>query len=65
MGGRYFRQWNDRVKQILPNTQRTTGCHRGSWAGWRLDGIFGSLYTTAMGALTLETYYRYAPVLQD
>ena len=65
MGGRYFRKWNERIKQILPNTQRTKGCRRGSWPGWRLDGIFGSLYTTAMGALTLETYYRYAPILQD
>ena len=55
MGGRYFREWNKRIKVILPATQRTEGCSRGSWPGWRLDGIFGSLYTTAMGALTLET----------
>jgi hypothetical protein len=65
MGGRYFREWNARVKEILPAVQRKTGCQRGSWEGWYLDGIFGSVYTTSMGALTLETYYRYAPVLQD
>lgn len=65
MGGRYFRDWNAVVKEILPATQDVGGCARGSWNGDGLDGLFSRLYTTAMGALTLETYYRYAPVLQD
>ena len=42
-----------------------SGCERGSWESWNLDGLFGRLYTTAIGAMTLETYYRYAPILQD
>jgi hypothetical protein len=42
-----------------------TGCARGAWVGTALDGIFGSVYTTATGVMTLETYYRYLPVLQD
>lgn len=65
MGGKYFREWNKSIKTILPGTQKRAGCERGSWEGKRLDGIFGRLYTTAIGAMTLETYYRYAPILQD
>lgn len=65
MGGRYFREWNKVVKQVLNGTQEATGCERGSWPGWGFDTYFSRLYTTAIGAMTLETYYRYAPILQD
>jgi hypothetical protein len=65
MGGRYFRTWNERIQQIIPNTQEREGCTRGTWPMWNHDSIFGRVYTTAMGTLTLETYYRYLPVLQD
>ncbi len=64
MGGRYFRKWNERIKKVVPGTQQKTGCLRGSWPLWNHD-IFGRTYTAAMGVLTLETYYRYLPVLQD
>jgi hypothetical protein len=65
MGGRYFRDWNRSIKALLPETQDTSGCAAGSWAGWNHDTYFSRLYTTATGALTLQTYYRYAPILQD
>ena len=65
MGGRYFRTWNEQVRVILPATQIKGGCSRGAWQGTALDGIFGSIYTTATGVMALETYYRYLPVLQD
>ena len=65
MGGRYFRVWNSRVREILPHLQETEGCSRGAIVPWSQDGFFSQLYTTAMAALTLETYYRYAPILQD
>jgi hypothetical protein len=65
MGGKYFSQWDKVLREILPNTQQKTGCERGSWASWSQDGIFSRMYTTAIGAMTLETYYRYAPILQD
>jgi HEAT repeat protein len=65
MGGRYFRDWNKVVKDILTNTQEKSGCNAGSWQGWNFDRFFSRLYTTAIGAMTLETYYRYAPILQD
>ncbi len=65
MGGKYFRDWNKSVKAVLLGTQETGGCSAGSWSGWNSDRFFSRLYPTALGALTLETYYRYAPVLQD
>jgi hypothetical protein len=65
MGGRYFRQWNDILREVLPGTQVKDGCSRGAWIGKNLDGVFGSIYTTCMGVLALETYYRYLPILQD
>jgi hypothetical protein len=65
MGGKYFSQWDKALREILPGTQEKAGCERGSWESWGLDRDFGRLYTTAMGALTLETYYRYAPILAD
>ena len=66
MGGRYFGQWNRRISRVLPFFQKKEGCERGSWDGrWGRDSAFGWLYTTSMGVLTLETYYRYAPILAD
>ncbi len=65
MGGKFFSQWDKVLREILPAVQDKTGCQRGSWPTWNLDGIFGRLYTTAISAMTLETYYRYAPILAD
>ncbi len=65
MGGTYFRDWNRRISRFLPFVQKKEGCERGSWAGWNVDGQDGWIYSTSMGVLTLETYYRYAPVLSD
>ncbi len=65
MGGKFWNQWNAVLKDILPNTQVKTGCARGSWDSAHDDAYFSRMYATAMGALTLETYYRYAPILQD
>ena len=36
-----------------------------AWESWGEDAYFSRLYITAIGAMTLETYYRYAPILQD
>jgi HEAT repeat protein len=67
MGGKYFGQWNRRVSRVLPRFQNGQGCERGSWpARWgKGDGNSGWVYTTSLGVLTLETYYRYLPILQD
>ena len=65
MGGKYFREWKKPMREILTGTQETSGCNAGSWQGWNYDRFFSRLYTTAIGAMTLETEYRYAPILQE
>jgi HEAT repeat protein len=65
MGGRYFRKWNEVIQRIVPGTQAKSGPDEGSWPVWNHDMVGGRLYTTCMGVLTLETYYRYLPVLED
>jgi hypothetical protein len=60
--GPYWKKWNERVKTaILDKQNRAKGdCRHGSWEPvdrWSTDG--GRVYTTAMGALILEVYYRY------
>lgn len=66
MGGKYFYDWNRRVSRVLPYFQKKSGCERGSWPStWNQDTVEGWVYTTCMGTLTMETYYRYLPLLSD
>jgi hypothetical protein len=64
--GPMWKTWNESIKGALVATQRTAkdGCRSGSWdpdqERWGREG--GRIYTTAMGMLTLETYYRYSTV---
>ncbi len=68
-GGGLWNEWNKHLITALVDTQRRTGadgkipCAHGSWDPideWSLAG--GRVYTTAMGALTLEVYYRFKRV---
>jgi hypothetical protein len=64
-GGAKWRAWNDDMKNVLVKNQNTasTGCRNGSWEPadrWSRQG--GRVYATAINALTLEVYYRYANV---
>jgi hypothetical protein len=65
MGGRFWREWSrPLLTEGLPNTQiKGDVCENGSWDAENLDSIGGRVYTTAMGVLTLETFYRYLPQL--
>jgi hypothetical protein len=64
--GPKWRAWNEDMKGALVKNQNTasTGCRSGSWEPvdlWaRHSG--GRIYATAINALTLEVYYRYANV---
>jgi len=59
-GGARWRKWNAAMKKNLLESQRTKGDARGSWdPKGTYDRMAGRVYTTAMGALTLEVYYRY------
>ena len=60
VGGHLWEKWNKGLKAALVKTQRKGGHVEGSWdplSAWGVVG--GRVYTTAMGALCLETYYRY------
>nr|ABX10638.1 membrane protein [uncultured planctomycete 3FN] len=61
-GGEPWRQWNERVREILVAEQRKTGHVAGSWdpkGPWGPHG--GRVYSTAMATLCLQTYYRIMP----
>lgn len=67
MGGEYRIWWNQRIRDTLLDNQVHGGEHAGSWdpAGdhWAASG--GRVYTTALGALCLEVYYRYSEALNS
>lgn len=56
-----WRSWNDAMTNALLSTQVTDGPDAGSWNTNSMWGGYGGrVYTTAMSALCLEVYYRYA-----
>lgn len=62
-GGTNWIEWNARMRDYLVSTQRTSGHESGSWYFENAFGKEGGrLYTTAMCAMTLEVYYRFAPL---
>ncbi|MBX3422606.1 MAG: terpene cyclase/mutase family protein [Pirellulaceae bacterium] len=65
-GGSLWEQWNAQSRDYLIATQETEGHLAGSWY---FDDPFGKeggrLYTTAMAAMILEVYYRYAPLYKQ
>jgi hypothetical protein len=65
MGGRYFRQWNAVIKELLPGIQLEEGCDAGAFKVYNYDFVAGKVYSTCMGVLTLETYYRYKPFCEE
>ena len=61
-GGSSWERWNAFMRDYLVATQSQQGTELGSWM---LDGSHddaGRLYCTAMAAMTLEVYYRYASI---
>ncbi len=65
MGGHFFRRWNEVIKELLPGLQNKEGCDAGAWPVLNYDFVAGKAYTTCMGVLTLETYYRYKPFCEE
>ena len=59
-GGPKWKEWNEAMIESLVPTQRVGGCEDGSWdpiGEWGYAG--GRVYATAIGAMTLEVYYRF------
>jgi hypothetical protein len=64
MGGNWWKSWNASLRDMLIERQRK-GPPKidGSWdplCVWNAKG--GRVYSTALGALCLEVYYRYLPL---
>jgi hypothetical protein len=60
VGGDVWKDWNKGMKEMLLPNQRKDGDFAGSWdclSDW--EKKCGRAYSTAMGALSLEVYYRY------
>lgn len=54
--------WNSDLTTLLLDLQEDTGPEAGSWSPNTIWGGYGGrVYSTAMAALCLEVYYRYAP----
>ena len=61
--GETWTKWNERTRETLIRMQKKGGKDDGCWDGniqWKDRG--GRVFSTALGALTLEVYYRYLPV---
>ncbi|MFN0059081.1 MAG: prenyltransferase/squalene oxidase repeat-containing protein [Planctomycetota bacterium] len=59
-GGSQWKEWNEAMQEALIDNQRRLGDEDGSWDPIDEWGIIGGrVYTTAIGAMTLEVYYRY------
>ena len=60
-GGKEWRTWNEAMqKALIENQRQGTICEDGSWDPideWGIAG--GRVYTTAVGAMTLEVFYRF------
>jgi hypothetical protein len=67
MGGDYWSQWKTKCIDDVLAHQNKVGHLRGSWTtprGELAGGLNGGrMFCTAMGIMTLETFYRYAPYL--
>ena len=66
VGGPFWENWNAHMRDFLVASQAQAGHQAGSWY---FDDPYGReggrLYTTAMAAMTLEVYYRFAPLYQQ
>lgn len=66
MGGKYWRAWNERIRRMYPEKQRVSPPElAGSWDPDTALLNGGRLFSTAMSVLTLESYYRFSPLLGD
>ena len=59
----HWRRWNTVLQEVLLDAQQSDGPFAGSWDPVGKWGCYGGrVYSTAMGALCLEVYYRYQPL---
>ncbi len=67
MGGKHWQAWNPEMKKTLLELQEKKGADDGSWApsqGYGMCACVGRTMSTALGAMTLEVYYRYLRIYE-
>ena len=66
-GGHAWDQWNGFLRDMLCGKQRQDGHSNGSWEpdGQWFGDVGGRVYSTTMGILCLEVYYRYLPIYEE
>ena len=64
MGGSDWSQWNEKMREALPDLQQSVGPEAGSWSpsGDQHGSIGGRLYATCFSLYCLEVYYRHLPL---
>ncbi|MDJ0973124.1 MAG: hypothetical protein QNJ98_01515 [Planctomycetota bacterium] len=64
MGGRYWRKWNEKIKRMYPEKQRKSPPElAGSWDPDTAVLNGGRIFSTAMSILSLQSYYRFSPLM--
>jgi len=64
MGGKFWKEWNEVMRQLIPETQTKKGAEEGSWdpSSDRYRSAGGRLYVTCLRTYMLEVYYRHLPL---
>ncbi len=64
IGGHFWKEWNDVMKEVLPELQINSGREKGSWppGGDAHESGGGRLYATCFAIYCLESYYRHLPL---
>jgi len=61
--GETWHRWNQALQTTLTASQRKDGAMAGSWDPDRMWATYGGrVFSTALGTLCLEVYYRYLPL---
>jgi hypothetical protein len=66
-GGAEWEAWNLKMRDVLCQTQETSGHAAGSWSPRNHDhaGAGGRIYVTSLSICTLEIYYRHLPIFRQ
>lgn len=66
LGGPTWERWNEKMRDVLVQTQERRGGEAGSWNPRGPHASAGGrLYMTALAACTLEVYYRHLPIFKQ
>jgi hypothetical protein len=65
-GGDEWEQWNLHMRDVLTQTQETSGHRAGSWTPRESHADRGGrIYITSLAVCTLEVYYRHLPIFRQ